>query len=270
MLQIIKKYRTIIATIIITTLCPSCEKEIDVDLKSVPPHIVIEGIVKQDQLAKVKVSHTIDFNDNSGYPIIKDAVVKISDNTGASELLLLDETTGWYTAKNIKGVIGNTYKMSVTYEEIEYTASSKMPPLVKLDSLTMYKIPIMNYALPMIHFKDPAGNENRYYRCEVFVNGKSLPDTQELALSTEFVDGSNVHQFLPVRSYDDDNDPIKQGDDITIEFECIDKGTYTFFHSLGKINESLTNPTSNITGGALGYFMACTVDVMSIKAEWED
>lgn len=268
MKSIKNKYTTILAVLALMLTVSSCEKEIDVDLRSVPPRIQIEGIVKQDELAKVRVSHTLDFNDNSGYPFLKNAIVKISDDAGNYETLIQD-ATGWYIAQNIKGEIGRTYNLSVTYEEKEYTSTSKMPPLVKLDSLTMYKVPVMDYAIPMIHFKDPKGEENHYYRCLVFINGKQLPDMPELVLSAEFMDGSPIHQFLPVFTNDEDVDPIKQGDDILIEFQCIDKGAFTFFDTLSKIDDSKNNPTSNITGGALGYFCAHTVDEMSIKAEWK-
>jgi len=245
----------------------SCEKEIDVDLNSVAPRLQIEGIVKQDQLAMVRVSHTIDFDDNSGYPSLKGAIVKISDNAGNSEILQQD-ATGWYVAETIKGEIGRTYNMSVTYEEKEYTSTSTMPPLVKLDSLSMYKIKVMDYALPMIHFTDPKGETNQYYRCLVYINGKQHPDVNELVLSTEFMDGSPIHQFLPIFTNDEDIDPIEQGDEILIEFQSIDKGAYTFFYTLSRIEDSKNNPTSNITGGALGYFCASTVDQMTITAEW--
>ena len=265
---IIKKYRIILSVIIIVFTAYSCEKEIDVDLRSVPPHIQIEGIIKQDQFAKVRLSHTIDFNDNSGYPFLKGAVVKISDNSGTPETLK-QEANGWYVSETIKGEIGHTYNLSVLYEGKEYTSTTQMPPQVKLDSLSMYKVPIMDYALPMIHFKDPLGLVNQYYRCEVFINGKQLPDMHELVLSAEFMDGSPIHQFLPVFTNDEDVDPIEKGDEILIEFQCLDKGAYTFFYTLSRIEESLTNPTSNIKGGALGYFCACTVDQMTIIADWK-
>ena len=59
-------------------------------------------------------------------------------------------------------------------------------------------------------------------------------------------------------------------DRIEVEFQCIDKGAYTFFYTLSRIEDSKTNPTSNIKGGALGYFSASTVDKMTITAEWEE
>lgn len=269
MKNLIKTYTVIFSALTLMFTVSSCEKEIDVDLRSVPPHIQIEGIVKQDQLAMVRVSHTLDFDDNSGYPFLKGAVVKIWDDAGNSETLL-QNTTGWYVAENIKGEIGRTYNLSVTYEEKEYTSVSTMPPLVKLDSLSMYKALIMDYAVPMIHFTDPKGETNQYYRCLVFINGKQLPDVNELVLSAEFMDGSPIHQFLPIFTHDDDVDPIEKGDEILIEFQCIDKDAYTFFYTLSRIEDSKTNPTSNIKGGALGYFCASTVDEMTIIADWKD
>lgn len=265
------KYTTILSALALLLVVSSCEKEIDVDLHSVPPRVQIEGLVKQDSLARVRVSHTLDFSDNSGYPFIKDAIVVISDDAGNTETLKQDDS-GWYVAEGIRGEIGRTYNLSVKYEDKEYTSISKMPPVVKLDSLSMYKAPVhfMEYAVPMIHFTDPKGETNQYYRCLVFINGKQLPDVNELVLSAQFMDGSPIHQFLPIFTNDEDVDPIKQGDDIRIEFQCIDKGAYTFFYTLSRIENSKNNPTSNITGGALGYFCAATVDEMSITAEWEE
>ncbi|MFR0679006.1 hypothetical protein [Dysgonomonas mossii] len=85
MKSIKNKYIIVLSALAIMLAVTSCEKEIDVDLNSVTPRIQIEGIVKQDQLAKVRVSHTLDFNDNSGYPFLKGAIVKISDDAGNTE-----------------------------------------------------------------------------------------------------------------------------------------------------------------------------------------
>jgi len=261
------KYTVLFAALALLFIASSCEKEIDVDLRSITPRIQIEGIVKQDQFATVRVSQTLDFNDNSGYPFLKGAIVKISDDAGNSETLL-QNSTGWYVAEDIKGVIGRAYSLSVTYEDKEYTSTSKIPSLVKIDSLTMYKAPIMDYAIPMVHYTDPKGAANQYYRALVYINGKQLPDMIEQVYSCEFTDGSPMHDPLAVFSNDEDNDPIKKGDEILIEFQCIDKGSYIFFDTLSRTEDKKTNPISNITGGALGYFCASTVDQMTIIADW--
>lgn len=263
------KYKAFLFLAVLLSSLSSCEKEIDVDLRSVPPHIVIEGIVKQGEPATVRISHTLDFTDNSGYPNLGGATVTISDDKGNTEVLQQDEN-GWYTAQNIKGQIGYTYHMSVVYEGKEYTATSQMSPQVLLDNITMTKVHVMDYAFPVIHFRDPMGEANQYYRSLVFINGKQHPDAGEFVHSAEFKDGGYQDWDLQVYTNDSDNDPIKKGDEITVEFQCIDKGTYRFFQTLISIGQSPTNPISNISNGALGYFSACTAERQTIIADWED
>lgn len=257
----------LIGLLLLSFLFLSCEKEIDVDLHSVPSRIVIEGIVKQGELARVKVSKTLDFGD-ADYPFLKDATVRIVDNQGNEETLKQD-SSGWYVAEQLKGVPERTYALSVRYEDVEYTATSTMPPPVKLDSLTMYKMPVMDHAIPMVHFKDPVGEVNQYYRALLFINGKQNKNIREAVMSAEFMDGNRISQFISA-STPLDEDAIKRGDDLTIEFQCIDKGVYLFFNTLTQIGSSQTNPATNIKGGALGYFSACTTEQMSIIAEWKD
>lgn len=266
---LINKYKPLLLLLTLFVSLSSCEKEVDVDLRSVPPRIAIEGIVKQDQLATIRVSHTIDFGDNDGYPDISGAIVTISDDKGNSEILK-QGNNGWYTAERIKGETGVTYHMSVVYEGQEYTATSKMPPQVLVDSVTMRKVPIIDYAFPIVNFKDPAGTENQYYRALVFINGKQHPDAMEFVQTAEFNDGKHFNLELLLASNDSDVDPIKKGDEITVEFQCIDKGTYKFFLTMYSIGQSPTNPISNISNGALGYFSACTSERRSITADWND
>lgn len=257
-----------LVVISLLTVLVSCQKEIDIDLHQVPPRIVIEGIVKQDSLAKVRVSRTLDFDDSSGYPFLSGATVTIKDDLGVEEVLKQD-ASGWYVAAQMKGVPERTYYLSVTYDSQEYTSTSTMPPPVLPDSLSMYKMPVMDFAIPMIHFKDPVGEVNQYYRAIVYINGVQNPNVREFAISAEFMDGSMIHQFLST-SVPGDEDPVKQGDELTIEFQCIDEGSYLFFSTVSQVSSSQNNPTTNIKGGALGYFSACTTHSSSIIAHWKE
>lgn len=266
---LIKKYRSVFIIALFIVGLTSCEKEIDVDLRSVPPQIVIEGIVKQDQLATVRVSHTLDFNNNNGYPNLSGAIVTISDDQGNSEVLK-QGANGWYTAENIWGVVGRKYIMSVVYEDQEYTATSQMPPYVPLESVTIKTIAAVDNPFVILRFQDPVGETNQYYRALLFINGKQNPDLTEYIVSTEFRDGQSYEWDLHVFANDSDIDPIKKGDELTVEFQCVDKGTHKFFDSLVNAVGTPTNPISNISNGALGYFSACTVDKKTITAEWED
>ncbi|HCO67025.1 MAG TPA: DUF4249 domain-containing protein [Dysgonomonas sp.] len=268
---LIKRHRISFLLMLFIISLPSCEKEIDVELRSVPPQLVIEGIVKQDQLATVRVTQTLDFSNNNGYPNLSGAIVTISDDQGNSEILR-QGSNGWYTAENLRGVIGRTYTMSVVYEGKEYTSVSQMPPRVPLDSVTIKKIKAIDNPFVNLHFAIPSGDANQYYRALLFINGKQNPDLAEYVMSADMInDGLPDFQWsLMVFANDADIDPIKKGDELTLELQCIDKGTHKFFDSLVNAVGTPTNPISNISNGALGYFSACTTDQKIIIADWKD
>lgn len=262
----INQYIIVTAVLISSLLVFSCEKEINVDLRSVTPRLVIEGVVIKDSLAKVKLTKTKDFDGDNNYLPISDAEIVISDDTGASEVLVFDKS-GWYIAQTLRGEVGRTYNLLVTYEEKTYTSTSTMPPLVEIDSITMYKFPVIDYHIPRIHFKDPKGKANEYYRIKLFINNKYMSVGQE-AVSTDQTDGLDVALPFFVDKKKLDDEEIKKGDKITFELQSVDKGVYTFFDSLGKMEETKNNPTSNINGGVLGYFSAYSYDSQSIIADW--
>lgn len=243
----------------------SCEKEIEVDLNSSDPKIVIEALVELDSLATVKITRSQNYNQEGGFPPVDSAIVTIADNMGNTEILK-QNSAGLYTAKTIKGVEGYTYNLLVSVEGKDYTSTSTMPKQVKIDSLYMYYVPSFKKAYPMVQFQDIPGERN-YYRTVLFINNKRV----RAALSVtddEDRDGATI-SFL--QTYDEDynnGEDIKQGDIISVDLQCIDKGAYTYFESLGRIGSTLTNPTSNIVGGALGYFSAFTSNTETTIAEW--
>ncbi|MDH6355648.1 hypothetical protein M2132_001993 [Dysgonomonas sp. PH5-45] len=270
MKKIISRYVPIFVVVISALVVSSCEKEVDVDLRSVEPRLVIEGVVPEDSLATVRLTKTKDFDDNTPYQPIADATVTVTDeDTGYSETLLFDAVSGYYVAPTLRGVVGRTYRLKVESEGESYEATSKMPPLVMLDSVTMYKVPAMDYAMPQVHFTDPFGEENHYYRFRVYVNGER-PDKSDDACSAEHTDGTPFHMPIFIRSNKDDVDPLKKGDRVTVEMQCIDKGAHKYFETLYNIDENLTNPTTNIVGGALGYFSAYSSMKKEIIADWKD
>lgn len=245
----------------------SCEDIVDVELNSVEPVLVIEGVVRLDEKAEVLITRTKDFGEDNTYEPVTSAVVTISDDAGNSEQLVSD-ASGRYVGATITGTERRTYRLSVSCEGEEYTAISRMPPRVEMDSITQWWFPLLDYPEPMVHFVDPPGEENQYYRFVVSINGK-WPNLEKRLISTEFVDGNNISQVIFLR-YDDGNDdePISNGNLLTLEMRCLDKGTYTFFNTLDMIDSSLANPTSNITGGALGYFGAYSYTQSTVSMRW--
>ncbi len=258
------------AALLLTVLfAASCKDEIEIDLRTADPILVIEGVIREGTAAEVLITQSKAFSDNTEYLPITDAVVTITDDAGHNEQLA-PNASGKYIATTIEGVQRRQYNLTVQYDGQTYTSTTKMPPAVALDSLTLFKFPMVDYWDPMIHFRDPKGEENQYYRFVIAINSE-YPRFRDRILSTEQMDGNVIHNPLFVRYEDDSNDedPIKNGDQIMVETRCLDKGTYKFFETMDRVEDSQANPTSNITGGALGYFGAYSYTQMEIVAEWE-
>lgn len=251
----------------------ACEDEINVNLRSVEPGLVIEGTVRMGSPAEVLITKTKDFDNATPYVPITDAQVTITDDAGNVEVLQ-PNAEGKFVASTIVGVERRTYNLSVAYGENEYTATSYMPPRVVIDSLTMWEMPVKDFPYPMVHFADPLGEENQYYRFVMSINGVRPTGADRIkddVFSSEFVDGNVIRMplFVSYEASRDDDDPIAQGDVVGVEMQSIDKGPYKFFDTLYNINWGLANPTGNITGGVLGCFSAYSFDTMDIVMEWD-
>ncbi|KAA6333207.1 hypothetical protein EZS27_018364 [termite gut metagenome] len=247
----------------------SCEDIIDIHLRSVDPKIVIEGGVYLDSLPTIRITTTKDFDDTNEYPPVKDAVVEIWDNAGNRETLLFDTDLEGYVATNprLKGVERQVYNLSVKYREKEYQALSVMPPLVRLDSLTLSRIPLLDYPCPTIHFTTSTQRESGGYRCVTRINDRLR--TNEIFISSDRIENKSIHLIIPVFRRDEEKeDPIKRGDEITVELQCLDEELYNFFQTLESVDNNTANPVTNIKGGALGYFGAFASERKMIKVEW--
>lgn len=258
--------KTIFILFTAVVLLTSCEKEIDIKLHSSEPRLVIEGRIAADSLATVSLTKTKDYGPNNDYPAVDGAVVTITDDAGNTETLKQD-ASGLYRATTIIGVQGRSYNLTVDVENKIYTSKSTMPYAVPIDSLFMYKM-TSKIRFPMVRVQDPAGIDN-YYRYILYLNGKRMIREVYVA-SDEDRDGRKVDCILHFNSEDNNDDDLIKGDHVLVEMQCIDKGAHKFFETWRMMGQSLANPTSNITGGALGYFSAYTSEKIETIADWED
>jgi hypothetical protein len=244
----------------------SCEKVIDIDLNSAAPKIVIEAEISDSFPCVVKISQTVNFNNSNIFPAISGATVTISDDMGTSETLV-ETTKGMYTDSSLHGISGRTYKLSVIVEGKEFTAISKMPDPVKIDTAFIKTYGVyqgITYKYIISRVSDPASVKNYYRFIEIFngvrqnaiynITEDYLQDGQTIELSL-WTDDWEL-QYLP-------------GDSINILLQSIDKGVYKYFSTLlqygsGYSSSSPANPISNISNGSLGYFSAYAVKSMLV------
>lgn len=256
-----KIYFALISLSIILATQISCEKVIDLDLNSDNPKYVIEGFVNKDStIHTVKITRTLNFDENTAFPTVDNAVVTITDNLGNTTTLNL-VSPGIYQTTNYLGVEGRTYTLTVTVDGKTFTSSSTMPQQVPIDSLTLQEFsfgpnPIFSI---VANRKDPLGIKNYYhfnlYKNGILQNGIFLQDDQ-------FADGVEILQPIFGADY-------RSGDFAIVDMMCIDANVYKYFYTLslnsgGTAGVIPANPESNFGSDCLGYFSAQTKERKSI------
>jgi hypothetical protein len=267
--SMLKRFSSLIVVAVASTICfTSCQKVIDVKLDEADKKIVIDAVITDHEGGcRVKLSKTKNFDDNNNFVGLSGAVVTIKDETGA--ITTLTETTpGVYTDSHLKGTSGKTYQLLVNAEGKSYSASSTMPEHVHLDSLYLKKQKFFDEeeTFSNVVFQDPGGVQN-YYLFKQFVNDKRTDGT--FIMDDDLSDGKQFKSTLYL--FPDDEDKIKSGDLVEVEMQCIDKAVYKYWYSYdqgasGGGSATPANPVSNISGDALGYFSAQTVQRKSIIA----
>jgi hypothetical protein len=245
----------------------SCTKEIELDLNSSNSKYVIEAELPQNQVATVTVTKTVNFSDSNNFPPVKGAEVTITDNLGVTEKLT-ETASGVYKTQKIKGEEGKTYSLSVKTEGQTFTAKSTMPTAIKLTGLkttiSIVKVPGSTTDTYNIfpQFIDPPALGNNYR----FIQTRNNELDKSLIIGNDNI-GNGEPNTRPIFSRDFD---IKLGDNVSVEMRCLDKASYDYFFSLNSINANgpgggttPTNPVTNLSGGALGYFSAYTVQKLS-------
>src|SRR5580692_1618859 len=157
------------------SLLYSCQKTVVLPLKNVPPQLVIQGeVTDQPGPYTVTISQSVDFYADNTFPAVSGAIVKISDNQGATDSLT-EASPGVYTTHTLQGRSGNTYTLSVFAQDTSYTAVSTMPAPVTLDSVTFVNSSGFgkNRVNAVANFQDPAGIKN-YYMFIEYINGQQF------------------------------------------------------------------------------------------------
>lgn len=248
----------------------SCEKVIDIDLNDVEKKYVIEGVLTdQEGSAVVQLSQTKNFSDDNQFVGVTGATVTVADNEG-NTTTLQETAAGVYGSGSLTGESGKTYKLTVELGGTTFTASSIMPAKVNLDSLYITEDYFFGEVRKTVNvqYQDPPGL-GQSYRFVEYVNGAK--ENRIFIRNDDYTDGneSTVKLLSPD---DDDEDELKSGDLIKVDMLCVDAQVYKYWYSFitggaegGSNNASPANPVSNISGGALGYFSAHTLQTKTVK-----
>lgn len=254
----------------------SCTKEIDLDLNTSDPQVVIEGNVTNNiGNSSIKISKSVNFDESNEFPKVENAIVTLTDNMGNSEIL--NETNpGYYTSSSHFGLSGRTYFLAVVTEGRTLTSFCAMPSQVSFDSVIVNEViggggpggggpgggggSSTSYEV-IVKYSDPAAEKN-YYRFVEYLNGKQ---TGGYIFDDRLSNGLTLENALWRF-----NRKLNSGDTLKIEMQCIDKTVYEYFNSFGNLqggpqnSSTPANPYTNIIGSKLGYFSAHTVEIRQV------
>lgn len=239
----------------------ACEKVVSLDLKSIPPKYVIEGVVTNESgRSRIKISSTKDFTSNNEFTGITGASVKV-ENRGVT-YTFRDSGAGVYQHNTFRGTQGQTYLLTVTVDQQSFTASSTMPVAAAFQDLYLTR---GNFApartVLNVRYADVLETKN-YYWFQQYVNG--IEQTAYGLVNDEFSEGQEiVASMLFENTTEDRSKDFKSGDRLTVEMHCIEAPFYSYLYGLYAATgfaygSQSSNPQSNLSGGALGYFSAHT------------
>jgi hypothetical protein len=260
-----KRYTQVVFIFII--LFSSCQKVVELNLNNAAPQIVIQGEVTDAKGPyTITINQSVDFYSNNTFPAVSGAIVKISDNQGAVDSLT-EMSPGVYTTHFLQGEPGNTYTLSVLAQNNSFSAVSTMPAPVPLDSVTLESTSGFGQTRinAIVNFQDPAGIAN-YYEFVEFINGQPFKNNI-FVFNDRLSDGKYISTTLRT-----DSAYISLRDQVEVKMYSVDENTYNYFNQLkessgtGAFNSTASpaNPTTNITGGSLGYFSAHTTQSRTI------
>ncbi|WP_140938423.1 DUF4249 domain-containing protein [Sphingobacterium lumbrici] len=254
----------LLISVFIAVIMVACEEIIDVNLKVGDPKYVIDAdLTSLSSEQVIRVTQTVPFNADIPSKPIENALVTVSDSRGRV-FNFAYQGQGYYTVQNLALRKNITYNLSVNIDNELFEATSKLEDLVAIDSLGVIQETIFNepYYFVLFKFNDPMDHPN-YYRYSISVNGG--PFRFSSAFSDKFNDGLLVtHQIA------NSDNSLAIGDSVVVRRQCISKEVYDYWNEIqfaNPGNASPSNPKSNISNGAFGYFSTTATKEYGVRIQ---
>ena len=278
-----KKAQSLTLLILAILFFISCTERIEIELDTTYSRLVIEGQVTTDTTRHlVMLSHSTDYYNPLSPVGVSDAIVTINDGFETVTLAESETNPGYYeTDPGYFGIVGRTYTLNVELQEAinettSYTATSKLKFVGPIDSIGLGYRDRFNATEVKIYAWEPPTED--FYKFDIIKNGILLTDTINKAGITDdrFFNG-NYTNGVPVYFLRDDepDQEVQVGDTITLKMSGITKEYYNFIQDLQLETFEFSNPlfsgppaniSTNLSGGAVGFFTAFSSSYASVVA----
>lgn len=243
--------------LMLAILLTACEKEIDLDYRTVAPYYVAEMEVKPG-LAKARLTTTRAVKDSRVEDTyVEGATVTVTLTPGGKAYQLGYKGKGIYEAK-VAGIEGQEYLADIEIDGRHYTSTSTMlsKPVINSFTLTWKDVVGERILFGDLRLQDCPTEYNYYfmhlYRNNIGYRWAVMRDTSN--------PGDELQQLFSCSTETEirkgDTDGLHDGDRLRLEVRSIDKRAFDYLYSLQTMDNNGSNPIENFTGGMLGYFSA--------------
>lgn len=254
----------------------SCFVEpIELDLNNENEKIVILGwITDLDEPQFVKITKTVNYLGDLPEVFVSDASVVISDSE-RSYTLEERKSGHYYLPVDWTAKIGDTYSLEIFYDGIEYNSSYIMSPCPEIEDAFFEEYNVDADSIPtyetVFGFQENPGEGDAYFAID-YLKGSMAGDSLDNGgfADDEFIDGE---YFDDIRLTEDDR-LFRVGDVAIIELFSIGKEAADFLTDIesetfrgGPFDPPPANVRTNITGGALGFFIVSGAQQVELKIE---
>lgn len=265
-----------------------CTEPIDLSLKTNSKRLVVDAIISNDPYVQVvRLSWSVPYFSTTSSPPVSGATVTIQEEQSVYLLRESTEHPGYYfiLPEVFLPQPGKTYTLRIEgvqnldddVESTVYTATTIMPEVVPVDSLTLrYQYFNKDWVIWQVlaFYQDPP-DETNYYMFRISQNNNRVTSRpSDIRVSSDKYFNGNYVNGLWVQSIDarEGHRVLNEGDLITLEVASITKEFYKFLEAI-KMDEQGSDPLfsgppanmpGNISNGALGFFTAIHTSTATI------
>ncbi len=273
-----KPYIKYFYTLLVTTIFFSCEEVIDLPLNNADQKIVVEAFTSDiEGRSFVKLTKTSNVYTTNNFELVSGAEVIITDSDGNNFKFTEDlPVTGTYVLPGFKVEPNKTYNLKITAEGQEITGTTKSSFAPAFDYVYAGKKGDLpdelkeglgffpdEFRVIFYLFSDPAPIGDNY-RIIAYVNGDR--DNDMYIANDVLGSGQQFGGILFGTSVD-------STDTVSLELLTMDNANYDYFFSLvnntdtGPFAATPSNPVSNLSENALGFFGAYLMDTITIVTQ---
>ena len=132
-------YKLLLATIVVI-LFTTCEKIVDLDLRTATSKLVINAAITEGSPCTVYLTKSQAFNDNSSFKTVAGAEIILTDEDGNSEILREAQNMSGLYLSNMLGKVNKRYHIAVIAEGNMHEASVVIPNAVPIEKTYIYEI----------------------------------------------------------------------------------------------------------------------------------